>query len=291
MSTNTRNVPDFIGIGAQRCGTTWLDTQLRRHPQLYLPQRRKEVHYFDEYHDRGPAWYREFFPDEEIAGRRAVGEITPKYLFDPACAGRIHAEFPDAKLLVVLRNPTERAYSQYGLHVGRYARGGGFAEFLADQPDAVERGRYAAQLERYFALFPRERVLVMLFEEVMADRVAALDEVCRFLGVDTGLLDGDRVDDQVNASERPRFARARSLATRFGNRLRGRDMDWIINLAKKAGVMKLFGVRKGMPPLPDAERARLDACFADDIARLEILLGRSLDIWRAPSQIDLPGAA
>jgi hypothetical protein len=283
--------PNFIGIGAQRCGTTWLDVQLRRHPDIYLPTRRKEVHYFDQYYDRGPAWYQASFPADKVAGFTAVGEITPKYLFDRQAPARIKLEFPDARLIAILRNPVERAYSQFGLYVARYGQADGFERFLANNPEAIDRGLYHDQLQRYFALFPRRNILVLLFEEVMAYRVAALDQVCAFLGVRTGALDGRAVNDRIGGSDRPRFPAARALATKLGNYLRDHDLDWAINAAKRAGVLRLFGNRGRIAPIEPELHALLGVRFAPDIARLEVLLDRNLDLWRAPESYSSRRAA
>ena len=112
--------PNFLVIGAQRSGTTWLDTALRAHPQVYLPERRKEIHYFDEHYSRGAEWYREFFSAAAARpGLKAIGEVTPRYLFDPLVPQRIAGDFPSMRLIAILRNPADRAYSQFCMYVGR----------------------------------------------------------------------------------------------------------------------------------------------------------------------------
>ncbi len=122
-----RVLPDFVVIGAQRSGTTSLYNNLVEHPQI-ASCIRKEVHYFDAYFERGSYWYRGHFPRAAELRRLArrhgapvlTGEATPMYLFDPPCRRRLAELVPDAKLLVLLRDPVAREYSQYQVRVVRH---------------------------------------------------------------------------------------------------------------------------------------------------------------------------
>ena len=101
-------LPNFLCIGAQRAGTTWLYDLLASHPEVYVPSRRKEVHYFDWYYDRGLSWYTRFFPPQgEVARYRAVGEVTPDYLYDSTCPKHISETLPSVKLIAILCNPVD----------------------------------------------------------------------------------------------------------------------------------------------------------------------------------------
>jgi hypothetical protein len=277
--------PNFLVIGAQRSGTTWLDAALRAHPQIYLPERRKEIHYFDEHYARGAPWYREFF--REAAGRpglKAVGEITPRYLFDPLVPQRIAKDYPSMRLIAILRNPAERAYSQFGMHVGRKgASGNDFKAFLHENPDAFDRGLYHAQLERYRSCFPASQMLVLIFEEVMSARHTALNQVCRFLELDDFDWSGVPIDERAGVATAPRFARVRQLATKVAAMLRGRDHDWLVNFARRVGIDRLLASKQRLPPIDAATRAELMRRYESDVAGLENLIGRNLAIWRADS--------
>ena len=110
-------LPNFLVIGAQRGGTTLLHRVLDRHPEVYVPQRRKEVHFFDWYYDRGADWYAGFFPCEQADEYRAVGEVTPDYLFDPHAPGRIRAVLPHCRFVASLRDPIQRAFSWYSFQL------------------------------------------------------------------------------------------------------------------------------------------------------------------------------
>ena len=110
-------LPDFIGIGASKCGTTWLHELLSQHPDVYMPTKRKEIDYFnfDENFEQGIEWYESFFPDAESAKQyKTIGEFTPRYLDNSGkCAQRIASMPSVEKLIIMVRNPIDRAYSQY----------------------------------------------------------------------------------------------------------------------------------------------------------------------------------
>ena len=163
-------LPTFVGIGVPRAGTTWLHTLLEGHPEVYLPTRRKEVRFFDRHFEHGPDWYEGFFcPPDEAARYRAIGEISPQYLYDPVCADRIWKMLPSAKLLIMLRHPVDRAYSQYGFILQRRNFRGSFEDFIRTRPRALEMGFYSAYITRYLQRFPRGQLLPLVFEEAVSE--------------------------------------------------------------------------------------------------------------------------
>ncbi len=195
-------LPNVLILGAQKAGTTSLAAWLGEQPRCWLAPE-KEVHFFDIHFDRGVAWYRSRFraaPDDAI-----VGEATPYYLFHPRCAERIAASLPDAQLIVILRDPVERALSSYfhavqhgheplsiedalDAEAGRLAKDA--ARMDADPLAYGEhhqwnsyqsRGRYAEQLRRYLKLFPRDRLHIAFFEELVHAPKETLDAIARFL--------------------------------------------------------------------------------------------------------------
>ena len=208
-----RVLPDAIVIGAQRAGTSSLYKYLESHPQL-MSSIRKETEYFTVWFDRGERWYRAHFPTEmrmALARRRGPAcsfEATPYYLFHPHAPARAAALVPGARLVAVLRDPVDRAYSHWQHEV----RGGreqlSFEEAIDAEPDRVAReeeriladpsvrsnahhrysylarGRYAVQLERWLAHFPREQLLVVRSEDLYADPSSTFQQVVRHMGVE-----------------------------------------------------------------------------------------------------------
>lgn len=247
-----RPLPDFLIVGAQKAGTTALYAYLRWHPAITGPSW-KEVSYFDRHYRRGASWYRGHFPIR--AGGRLVGEASPGYLFHPLAPERVRATVPEAKLIALLRDPVDRALSHYHHEValGREplsfeeaieaepVRTRGEEQQLAREPGYfshpwwdytyLARGRYAEQLERWLAVFPREQLLVVPSEELAADPGQIYARVLEFLGAPRHeLASYPRVYEQEYAELRAETRR--SLAEYFAepNRrlyeLLGRDFGW-----------------------------------------------------------------
>ena len=198
-------LPDFLGLGVQKGGTTTLHRLLERHPSVFLPPV-KEVHYFSLHFGEGEAWYRNQFAS--AASGQRCGEVTPYYLFHPEVPQRVHALLPKARLIVLLRDPVERALSQY-FHSRRL----GFEPLPLEDALAAEaerlqgakkqlqapdgrhrshqehsylcRSRYQEQLSRWQAFFPAEQLLVMRSEDLFKQPSAVWDRVLNFLELDS----------------------------------------------------------------------------------------------------------
>jgi hypothetical protein len=182
--------PDFIGVGTQRSGTTWWFESLLEHPQVVLPRSgKKELHYFQRFctepmTDAHVEHYRSRF---DAPAGAITGEWTPRYMHDFWTPRLLLRAAPDAKLLVMLRDPVER-----------FRSGVPHRKEMIESPhmertilDAIERGRYHAQLSRVLAVWPRERVLVLQYERCVADPAAEYGRTLRFLGVDDGFVPAD----------------------------------------------------------------------------------------------------
>lgn len=194
-----RPLPQFLVVGAMRSGTTSLYTDLVRHPQV-RPPLAKELHYFSLHHDRGTDWYRRCFP--VLADGEQTFEATPYYLFDPQVPARVAATLPDARFVVVLRDPVERAVSHY-LHTRRTGDEPlGLGEALAAEPERLaaaapgqrrhevlrrysylSRSRYGEQLARWFEHVDPARVLVLRTEELAERPQDQLDRVHDHVGL------------------------------------------------------------------------------------------------------------
>ena len=199
-----RALPDAVILGAQKSGTSSLHNYLVQHPGVVAPLR-KEVHYFDMNHTRGERWYRAHFGRVGAAGLNI--DSSPYYLFHPAVPRRLHALCPDARLIVLLRDPVRRAYSHYWHERDKGRETLSFEDAIAAEPTRLgdsqrrlaegtlarshahqhfsylARGCYAEQLERWFALFPRGQFLVLRFEDLARDPLRVLDTTLGFLGL------------------------------------------------------------------------------------------------------------
>jgi hypothetical protein len=274
-------LPNFLGIGAQRAGTSWLDAQLRAHPEIYLPRRRKEVHFFDRYYDRGLGWYERFYPPSDEATKYvAIGEITPNYLYYGEAPLRISECLPDCRFVVILRNPVDRAYSQYGLSVRDQGEQRTFEAYFAQEPDVFARGLYSEQLKRFLQYHPRQHFLILLFEPVMSEPLRALGTLADFLFIDAKEFERSPTAKRANPTYRLRFGQQYARARRLGSLLRARDLDWVVNLAKSLGLRRLFGDRGALPPMAIETRRKLLSFYSAEVTALEELLGMDLGFWR-----------
>lgn len=209
-----RVLPTFLLIGAPQCGTTSFFSYLIRHPGV-LPALVKEVRFFNRNYERGIGWYRSFFPlrvSISIARRRlgyepAIGEGSPAYLLDPRVPARVHSLDPELRLIVLLRDPVDRAHSQYRLAWRSGKERLSLEDALEAEPERVRgelermqsdpayfsrpfhlyayqaRGCYADHLERWLRLFPREQLLVLSTEELRRDPASVVADAARFLGL------------------------------------------------------------------------------------------------------------
>ena len=207
-----RVLPDFVIIGAQKAGTSSLYRYLASHPSV-APAARKEVHYFDWAFERGTSWYRAHFPtalyrrvfDATTRRRLLVGEASPYYLFHPHVPRRLRALLPQAKLIVLLRDPVERTLSSYHHQVRRGRESLPFDDAIARETDRLAaeverlqqdelyksavhrnfsylaRGIYADQLALWFEHFPRDQFLILRSEDFFNDTATIFREVLDYL--------------------------------------------------------------------------------------------------------------
>jgi Sulfotransferase domain len=283
-------LPTFLGIGVPRAGTTWLHTLLSGHPEAYLPTRRKEVRFFDRHFDRGLEWYEGFFsPPEGTDGYGAIGEISPQYLYGEHCPARIASALPSAKLLVMLRHPVDRAYSQYGFLLQRRNYRGSFEDFLSTRPRALEMGRYSTYLRRYLDLFDRRQILPVVFEEAVPGGDTVRHELAAFLGISEG---GFPVStERVNASTMPRYPRIANLAVKTGRRLRKRHLESVVDLGGRLGVRRFMTSGTRVPKLDADLKRELSRRYLDEFDALEELLGIDLSLWKDRPSIRRTGDA
>lgn len=289
-------LPNFIVIGAAKAGTTALYWYLAEHPQTAMSPV-KETNYFayglDEkgrllYGDpelhrfpiRTASEYERLFADAGDAV--AVGEASPIYLECPQAAARIADAIPGARIVCGLRDPVDRAYSDYLMYLR--SRGMRFdperdltrASAWA-RPDShwMRIGRYHEMLSRYYEAFPTDRIRVFLFDDLKRDPVGVVHDLYRFLGVDDGFVPD--LSAPHNVGGLPKSMLLERLLTSHGIRavaeplIPKRTIDW-------ARRRRTRNLRKA-PALPATLRQELLDRFRDDIARTSDLIGRSLEQW------------
>jgi Sulfotransferase domain len=277
-------LPNFVGIGGERCGSTWLHSLLQQHPKIYVPALRKELDFFNLNYEKGLAWYESFFPkDAEVGAYQAIGEISPRYLNFPECAEKLATVQSIKKLFVILRNPIDRAYSHYGHTMRLRGYSKSFEEFLVDYPKATTHGFYADHLSAFLKYYDREQLCCLIFEEAVADVVTAKQQIARFLEVELNEFPVTSGLEKVNETYVPKLPLLNQAAARVRSYLRKSNADWMINATKAIGFQKVLkmGASEGLPPMRQETRLRLLETYAQDTESLEQLLGLKLDGWRS----------
>jgi hypothetical protein len=231
-------LPDFLIIGAAKCGTTSVANNLRRHPDLYLPSH--EVHYFSKHLSTGLAWYRALFQQPQ----KLQGEKSTSYLYDIHCHQEIARVLPTAKLILLLRNPVERAYSNWNMRYaeqrliidGLQFNASGFpplksldfdalvdyylthhehSEIIFQKPlDIIHRGRYVDQLENLLRYYAKNQILIMITERFAQNEAEGYETLCRFLNI-LPFTTTEYPRDSVSTYAYPIPARARAKLQDF----------------------------------------------------------------------------
>jgi hypothetical protein len=296
-------LPTFLVIGAARSGTTALYLYLRQHPNVFMA-RGKETNYFafegEALDFRGPGAefvnnsvvtlnaYRRLFA--EAPEGAAIGEASPLYLYCPPAAERIRARLPDVRIVAILRNPIEQAYSHY-----LYARKEAIEpldDFMAALDAQADRrkarwqplfqysdfARYGVQLRRYFDRFPRDRIRIFLYEEFASDPVRVVQEIFRFVGVDSSFVPD--VSARANAGGIPKSEWWQMLVMRPNpaSRLVG---SFLPTQTRRRVRDALSGMNTRRDRMPQAARDRLRAELRGDIVALQGLIERDLSKWLA----------
>jgi hypothetical protein len=269
LTSPWRMTPGFLIVGGQRCGTTSMYRTLAQHPAVLKAVRHKGVHYFDTDYERGMSWYRAHFPlqrtargvQARVGARPLTFESSPYYMFHPLAADRIADDLPGVKIIVLLRDPVERAYSAHAHELARGyedqdfetalaledSRLDGEAERLIADPryrshshqhhGYLQRGRYIEHLERLEKVFGRDRMHVVDSHRFFEDPEPVYDDVLEFLGLPHT---GYPVFEQHNA--RPRSPMPAELRARLEEHFEPYDerlMAWLGHpVSWRAGVSR-----------------------------------------------------
>ncbi|MEO5701564.1 MAG: sulfotransferase [Casimicrobiaceae bacterium] len=296
-------LPTFVVIGAARSGTTALYTYLRQHPQVFMTDP-KEPNFFAfageamDFQGPGaefvnnsvttlPAYQRLF---AAAPPGHARGEASPLYLWSPHAAARLRSLVPNVRLIAILRNPVEQAYSHF-----LYAR----KEMIEPERDfgvaldaAASRrvahwqplfqyatfARYGEQLQRFLAHFPRDQLRVFLYDDFLADPLRLVQDIFAFIGVRDDFAPDLRA--RLNSGGVPRRERLQRLVMRPSAATAVAGM-LLPRQARRWLRERIAGANLAHPPMPAHARARLRDELMDDIERLQAIIGRDLSAWRA----------
>lgn len=289
-------LPSFICIGAQKAGTTSLQDILQQHPDIYLSPI-KEIKYFhrDEHYSKGIEWYSQHF--KEALPHQIIGDITPDYILYQCAAKRIFDDLgKDVKIIVLLRNPVDRAFSQFNFHQAMKVEDEtSFKKIIKNYPSIdlenktfinwftpayyIERSLYFNQLQRYYSLFPKENIHVVLFEDLFGSKHSEkLSELLNFLGIKT------KLDHTSKHSHSTRIPKNNFTATTISQFINVKQFLKLL-LPKKIYLILRSNVVKFITKKPskldlEIRKELFNTYFKDDVTKLEQLIGKDLSIWK-----------
>lgn len=310
-----QKLPNFFVVGAAKSGTTSLYEYMKMHPQIYMAPI-KETHHFSTDIDNSkfrPNYARSLNKDlskfletdmqegifhafvkerdqydklfKNVKDEKAIGEITNSYLYSQEAARNIFTRFPDAKVIMMLRNPIDRAFSHYLMDLRIGYETGDFMTALkkdmARDPKGwgisnlyVEIGMYAEQVKRFIEIFPERQRRIYLFDDFKKDAGAVVKDMFTFLGVDPN------VDIDYSQKFNPSFIPKNKLIGKLNTQKKIKDwLKGVLPKSVKSKFKKTFYTDKDLPRITPAERKFLADIFRNDVMKLGKVLNRDLSKW------------
>lgn len=268
--------PNFIYIGPDKAGSSWLHEVLIAHPQVFMPEA-KDLYFFDRYYDRGLPWYLEQFRGATVR-HAIVGEVCQDYLFHPDAPVRIEESLGAARFMVTLRDPAERAFSSYLYYLKHGIEVGSFLEALETEPELLEHGRYATHLRRFSERFGPQCLHVAVFDDLVANPQRFVDNLTQWLGIDRVVLDEVQLATRLPAG-RARSKMAARLARRAAEIVRERDGANVVGRVKRSSLVQRTLYKPlidDKPVMTDDERAAVHEALGSEVAELDSVYGLDL---------------
>ncbi len=293
MSKNPSLHIDFLGIGAPKAGTTKIADFLAAHPQICLSEP-KEVHYFNEFvsyihQEKNPNygkplnWYAKHFAHAKKGQK--VGEFCTGYLYDKKALYQIKNTFPAVKLIACIRQPVDRAYSQYIMHSFYFKKEvRTFEEVIQAEKEYIGKSLFYKQLKPYFEHFDKKQILVIQLKDIQKNPKAVVKCLYQFLEVDTSFVPPDLME-KSNAAKAIKFPFVSKLMGWFSAVMVALRLSFVLQWLKEKGlrkwVLKWNSQPMDYPAMKTETRAYLNEVFKEDIEQLEDLLNIDLSHWKS----------
>lgn len=267
---------DFIGIGAQKAGTSWIYACLYEHPQICAPI--KEIHFFSRQRfEKGKDWYERHF--QKCDSTKIKGEFSTSYLYSEDAPKRIAQLYPATKIIAVLRNPVDRAYSQYrnSIKAGEINEKVSFEDFAEKDASVIGQGKYAGQLQRYYEAFAKEQILVLLYEDIQKDPASFIKSIYRFLDVDDAFVPS-MLHTKVNIARTPKSLVLERGTHHIAEFLRKIGLDKLVWIIRKSGLPDALRSinTKSQEIKKEIDISELKFLFKEDIQETGKLINRDL---------------
>jgi len=268
--------PNFIYIGPDKAGSSWLHEVLLRHPQIFLSPA-KDLYFFDRYYDRGLDWYLRQF-DDARPEHLVVGEVCQDYLFHPEAPQRIADSLGSCRMMVTLRDPADRAFSSYLYMLRSGWEPGTFLQALAGQPMLLQHGSYATALERFTDRFGRDQIHVAVFDDLVADPQAFIDALTAWLDIDSITMTAAQLAARLPAT-RARSSTLSRLACWGAQFVREHDGATVVGRVKRSPLVQRALYRPlttDKPTMTAEERSAVQVALAEEVAQIDRVYGLDL---------------
>lgn len=264
-----------------RCGTTWFYHVLRSHPQIYMPENIKEIWFFTDYWDKGVDWYKRFFPTEiEENSYKAIGEFSPIYIRSENAAMRARQTVPNAKLIVILRNPVDRLESLYLKDQRDADEVPDFETWLKENPLAYTSGFYASNLIKWLQFFPKEQFFITTLEEAAQNPEKIFAHLAGFLNVHSDGFNQNLMFKKVNSgASRYRFHGLYRMGLKAREWTRKHDFNRVSGLIARVGK-KIIKENGQAERKSNIDREKFLQFYIEDIEELEHLMNINLSHWK-----------
>lgn len=270
-------IPDYLGIGSIKSGTTWVADTLANHPQVFMAHG-KELHYFTVNYARGNDWYLKHFSSarEELS----VGEYSVSYMDGrDQTAQRIYEFNPGVRLIVTVRNPVERAFSHYRWMKQMGEELPSFRESLVEHPELMSIGRYAEALKPYWRLFPQDQFHYIRQSDISTNPGQVARDLYTFLGVNPDHVQSVS-NELVGETIQPRIRTLENLRIKVHHAAMKYGAGALITLYRQSGLSKLYRQVNNDPSLAEKldeqDRAELAPLFSEDLAAFRAQTGISI---------------
>lgn len=279
--------PNFFIVGAIRSGTTSLYEYLKQISSIYMPTI-KEPNYFTASIDKKQLFTKPISSEKKylslfknVKNEKAIGDASPTYLWDPKSAKLIYEKIPKAKIVIILRNPIDRAYSHYLMLYGRGVLKTPFEQIISDSKKiphddfsgrVINAGFYSEQIKRYFEVFPKNQIKILIFEEFVKNTKESVGNILDFLDIDDE--PPDSTNTIYNQFTEPRGGISSSI---LKNKIIKNVGKQFLPMSVGESMMKnILGKKSIKPKLSEKMYESLENIYRKDIIKVETILDRKV---------------
>jgi len=275
---------DFICVGMYRSGTTWFHSIMQNHPDVILPYE-KETMFFSHHYHRGIKWYAQFF--KGLKSNSVAGEICPTYLTGPLAAKRIHAHFPDVKILMILRDPVGQITSLYKLWRTRGATTLDINEAFLEKENLIDNVMYYRNLRNYLDYFGGQQVKILFYDDLVKNPEKFIAAICRELTIDFSALENENFNRRINTSDQSTLHAVETFIAKASDYMRRNNLFRLRRLIKQTKIinfLKIIPPSKGTEPhqtvvLNDHSMRLLCDRILPEVENLQRLVNKDLSHW------------